>query len=217
MRLPGIDAPTLRESGIPLDLANWRAIVAPPGLSDAEQDALIARITRLATSDAWRQALAQNGWDDLFLAGAGFRQFLLSEQARVGAVLQRLAAAEVAAPPRYTLSVTPTTMPTVTIAIFGLLAAALAAARARDRTPVGASGVAPRMAALLTIALLLQPVVMVTAGFIVSSTLLFAVTATAWRGVHPLTTVIAKDLVVGAVFTTLIYFIFSTGLGVSLP
>lgn len=216
-RVTGIDAPTLRESGIPLDLANWRAIVAPPGLSDAEQDALIARITSLATSDAWRQAVSQNGWDDRFLAGAAFRQFLLAEQARVGAVLQRLAAAENDAPPRHTLAVTPTTVPTVTIAIFGLLAAALTATRGRDRTPVVAGGSAMRMAALLALALLLQPVVMTAAGFIISSTLLFVVTATAWRGVRPLTPVIARDAMVGAVFTTIIYVIFSTGLGVSLP
>ena len=216
-RVPGIDAPTLRESGIPLDLANWRAIVAPPGLSDAEQDALVARITRLATSDAWRQAVAQHGWDDLFLAGAGFRQFLLAEQARIGAVLQRLAAAETDALPRYMLAVTPTTIPTVTIVIFGLLAAALAATRARSRTPVVAAGPAMKMAAWLALVLLLQPVVMMAAGFIISSTLLFAVTATAWRGVRPLTTVIAGDALVGAVFATLIYFIFSAGLGVTLP
>ena len=43
-RIAGIDAPTLRESGIALDLANWRAVVAPPGLSDAERDALIERV-----------------------------------------------------------------------------------------------------------------------------------------------------------------------------
>jgi putative tricarboxylic transport membrane protein len=51
-RVGSIDAPTLRESGIALDLANWRAIVAPPGLSDAEQEALTARVTRVATSAA---------------------------------------------------------------------------------------------------------------------------------------------------------------------
>ncbi|MDP2320725.1 MAG: tripartite tricarboxylate transporter TctB family protein [Acidobacteriota bacterium] len=132
-------------------------------------------------------------------------------------MLQRLAAAELDTPPRDTLSVTPTTVPTVTVAIFGLLTAALAVARARDRTPAVAGGPAMRMAAMLALALLLQPVVMMAAGFIISSTLLFVVTATAWRGVRPLTTVIARDAIVGAVFTTLIYFIFSAGLGVSLP
>ena len=29
-RVAGIDAPTLREAGVALDLANWRAVVAPP-------------------------------------------------------------------------------------------------------------------------------------------------------------------------------------------
>ena len=57
-RVAGIDAPTLRESGIALDLANWRAIVAPPGLSDAEQAALTERITRWRRAP-WRATLAE--------------------------------------------------------------------------------------------------------------------------------------------------------------
>src|SRR5918995_3861674 len=32
-RLPDMDAPTLKESGINLELSNWRMIVAPPGIS----------------------------------------------------------------------------------------------------------------------------------------------------------------------------------------
>ncbi len=97
-RVAGIDAPTLREAGVALDLANWRAVVAPPGLSDAERTALTDRVAALARSDAWKAALAQNGWSDLFLSGQDFRQFLLSEQARVEAVLQRLTSADGSGP-----------------------------------------------------------------------------------------------------------------------
>ena len=230
-RLPGISAPTLRESGVPLDLANWRAIVAPPGLSDAERDALTARVTRMATSGAWKKAIAQNGWDDLFLAGADFRQFLLAEQARVEAVLQRLAATDRDGPPRLAMSITPTTVPNATMAIFGLLAAALIASRGRGgaRAVATVPALTPgsrlpspgapsmRMAALLGLALLLQPILMITVGFIACSTLLFAVTALAWRGVRPAATTVAKDLAVGAAFAVIVYAIFTTGLGVALP
>ncbi len=217
-RIASIPAPTLRESGVPLDLANWRAIVAPPGLSDAEHDALVARVTRMANSAAWKHALAQNGWDDLFLAGADFRQFLLAEQSRVEAVLQRLAATDAAGPARFAVVVTPTTVPNITVAIFGMLAAGLAISRARgrpSRVPTMAPGT--RMAAVLAIALLAQPALMVGAGFIVSSTFLFSVTATAWRGVRPSAVVVAKDLAVGTLFAIVIYVMFTTGLGVALP
>ena len=33
-RVEGIDAPTLKESGIDLTFANWRGVLAPPGISD---------------------------------------------------------------------------------------------------------------------------------------------------------------------------------------
>jgi putative tricarboxylic transport membrane protein len=217
-RIADINAPTLRESGVPLDLANWRAIVAPPGLSDAERDALTARITQMAESTAWQQAIAANGWDDLFLAGAGFRQFLLAEQARVAAVLQRLATANGDSPPRFTLAVTPTTLPNVTVTMFVVLAAGMLVGRLRNR-PRLETGPAPgrSMTALLGLALLLQPLVMITAGFVASSTITFAVTAASWRGARPAVGTMVKDLVVGGVFATVIYFVFSAGLGVSLP
>ncbi len=216
-RIRGINAPTLRESGIALDLANWRAIVAPPGLSDAEHDALIARVTRMANSEAWKEAIGQNGWDDLFLAGAGFRQFLLAEQARVSAVLQRLAATDAAGPARFTLAVTPTTVPNATVVIFGLLVAGLGAARLRVHAPAVSPSPGRRMAALLGLALLLQPILLLTAGFVATSTVMFAITAAAWRGVRPALGTTAWDVGVGVIFATAIFFVFTVGLGVTLP
>ena len=92
-RVAGIDAPTLREQGIALDLANWRGVVAPPGLTDSERDQLTARVERMATSAEWKAVLTRNGWDDLLLTGPAFRQFLLAEQQpnRTGAAQPRLA------------------------------------------------------------------------------------------------------------------------------
>ena len=135
-RVSGIDAPTLRESGIALDLANWRAIVAPPGLSDAEQEALTARITRIATSAQWRATLEQNGWDDQFLTGPALRQFLLSEQSRIEDVLRRLSATNARAPATLAVTLTPSSLPNaIALVFFGVLALTLfTAAQAVGRT-----------------------------------------------------------------------------------
>ena len=88
--VPGVDAPTLREAGVDLEFANWRGLVAPPGLSDAEQAGLVDLVTRMHDTDAWREAEAANGWTDDFLTGAAFGAFLAQESSRVQDVLDRL-------------------------------------------------------------------------------------------------------------------------------
>ena len=214
-RVSGIDAPTLRESGIALDLANWRAVVAPPGLSDAEEEALTARVTRLATSPQWRQTLAQNGWDDQLLTGPGLRQFLLSEQSRIEDVLRRLSATNDRSPARLAVTLTPSTLPTAIALLFlGVLAVTLArsgkGAAAFDRE-------GGRMAATIGIALLILPIVFVTIGFVASSILIFVVVASTLRA-RPITArAIAMDLIVGAGFSIAIFVVFTRGLGVALP
>ena len=40
-RLHGLDGPTLKESGLDLELANWRGVFAPPGTADDHRKALI--------------------------------------------------------------------------------------------------------------------------------------------------------------------------------
>ena len=45
-RLAGIDIPTLKEQGVDVDLANWRAIVAPPGLDERRRRRCSTRSTR---------------------------------------------------------------------------------------------------------------------------------------------------------------------------
>ena len=214
-RVSGIDAPTLRESGIALDLANWRAVVAPPGLSDAEEEALTARVTRLAASPQWRQTLAQNGWDDQLLTGPGLRQFLLSEQSRIEDVLRRLSATNDRSPARLAVTLTPSTLPTAIALLFlGVLAVTLArsgkGAAAFDRE-------GGRMAATIGIALLILPIVFVTIGFVASSILIFVVVASTLRA-RPITArAIAMDLIVGAGFSIAIFVVFTRGLGVALP
>ena len=212
-RVSGIDAPTLRESGIALDLANWRAVVAPPGLSDAEEEALTARITRLATSPQWRQTLAQNGWDDQLLTGPALRQFLLSEQSRIEDVLRRLSATNDRSPATLAVTLTPSTLPnTITLLFIGVLVLTLARSVKPTVDRQGA-----RMAATIAAALLILPIVFMTIGFVASSVLMFIVVASTLRA-QPITRrSLAIDLFVGAAFSIAIFLIFTRGLGVALP
>lgn len=89
-RAPGLDAPTLTESGVDVEFTNWRGIVAPPGLDDAARTELIDAFTALHGTPEWDEALATNGWDDAFLVGDDFGAFLAAENDRVAGVLREL-------------------------------------------------------------------------------------------------------------------------------
>lgn len=87
-RLPEIDAPTLKEAGLDLELANWRMIVAPPGISADDKAKLTKMFEDLHKSDAWKTVLKTRGWDDIFLTGPALEEYVRNEQARTAAVLK---------------------------------------------------------------------------------------------------------------------------------
>lgn len=89
-RVPGVEAPTLLEAGIDLEFANWRGLVAPPGLSAEERGRLVDLVTRMHDSEEWQRAEHSYGWTDAFLTGEEFGEFLAAEDARVGRLLRQL-------------------------------------------------------------------------------------------------------------------------------
>jgi putative tricarboxylic transport membrane protein len=89
-RLSGVDAPTLRESGVDVEFNNWRGVVAPPGISDTDRARLVDLFTDLHGTPQWREALTRNGWTDAFAPGDEFGAFLRAENDRVATVLKDL-------------------------------------------------------------------------------------------------------------------------------
>ncbi|WP_422749652.1 Bug family tripartite tricarboxylate transporter substrate binding protein [Mycobacterium sp. WMMD1722] len=89
-RVPGVDAPTLKESGIDLTFANWRGVLAPPGISDDAKQAMVKALEELHATQGWKDALAKNGWTDAFVTGAAFEQFLTDQDNRVASTLTEL-------------------------------------------------------------------------------------------------------------------------------
>jgi putative tricarboxylic transport membrane protein len=89
-KVQGVDIPTLKEQGVNVDLANWRAVVAPPGIDDAQKKALVDAVDAMVKSDAWKKVLADKDWMDLYMPGDDFTKYLADENARVTAILKTL-------------------------------------------------------------------------------------------------------------------------------
>lgn len=89
-RLPGIDIPTIKESGLDVELANWRSVMAPPGLTAVQRQALLDVVDQLVKSPQWRATLAKNDWVDLYLPGDAFAAYLRTEESRVTDILKSI-------------------------------------------------------------------------------------------------------------------------------
>ena len=88
-------APDARGDGSALDTASEapqarRGMVAPPELSDSDREGLTRVVTEMHESQAWKDALAKNGWEDSFQVGEEFDSFLAQEQTRVNGILADL-------------------------------------------------------------------------------------------------------------------------------
>lgn len=89
-RLEGVDAPTLKESGLDIDLQNWRMVAAGPDLSDEQKAKIQSDIEALVKSENWQKQLADKGWMDTYLAGAEFDAQLEKDTAATEAILKEI-------------------------------------------------------------------------------------------------------------------------------
>ncbi len=90
VRQEGIDAPTMKEAGIDVELFNWRAVFAPPGITDEDKAAMIALVGKMAESEAWKTELKNRNWTPILLTGDDFGKFLAEDTARIEAILKDL-------------------------------------------------------------------------------------------------------------------------------
>lgn len=89
-RVDGVDVPTLIEQGVALELANWRGIVAPPGLEDAEIAALTEAVDAMAQSEAWAELVKSKNWLDYYAPRDEFIGFIHAQQEEIGALLKSI-------------------------------------------------------------------------------------------------------------------------------
>lgn len=84
------DVPTITEEGYDVVLTNWRGVLAPADISDADRDALIEVVTELHESEAWADQLETRGWADAFITGDEFASYLDENIAEVTTTLQNI-------------------------------------------------------------------------------------------------------------------------------
>ena len=88
MTLDGKPLPTMKSEGYDAEVLNWRAIVAPPDIPDADRQRLIEFITKVNDSPEWEEIRKKQGWTDFYKTGDDAKKFIADETTRVQA-LQR--------------------------------------------------------------------------------------------------------------------------------
>jgi putative tricarboxylic transport membrane protein len=204
-RLPGVDAPTLRERGVDVEFENWRSVVAPPGISADERARLAATVAAMVRSAEWRELLARYRWLDRYLADDEFAAFTAAEERRVREILRDLgtgAAARTLDP--YAAFVL------AGLALFGV-AAAVSVARARSIEPTrGTLSLMPL--GLIAAGAVVHVLLAESAGFIAAAALLFWLVARAFDARHPV-----RDAACALCVAVASYALFDYALGLPLP
>ncbi|HEY8567420.1 MAG TPA: tripartite tricarboxylate transporter substrate-binding protein [Beijerinckiaceae bacterium] len=89
-RQAGIDVPTLKEQGVDVELFNWRGVFAPPGVTDAQKQAMIALLEKAAGSKSWQDETAKRDWTPILLTGDAYAKFVQDETNRIEGILKDL-------------------------------------------------------------------------------------------------------------------------------
>ena len=90
VRIPGTTVPTMTELGLKVNMANWRGVFAPPGISDAQRKAMVDFVTAIVKSDAWKAELTTRKWTDVFLADAAFGKQVMENISDTESVMKEL-------------------------------------------------------------------------------------------------------------------------------
>jgi putative tricarboxylic transport membrane protein len=186
-RLPGIDAPTLREQGVDVELENWRSVVAPPGISAADRQRMETMIHAMVQSAAWREALERYRWNDRYLGGAEFAEFGEREEARIVSIMRKLRtdradSATLTSSGPYPLLV----LTGLVLSAAGAAVSVLRSSGTRSRQPAGQPAkVGGRAVALIASGILVDLLLIERGGFVLASTILFWFTARAFDVRHP--------------------------------
>jgi putative tricarboxylic transport membrane protein len=89
-RIPGVNAPTIKELGLNVVAANWRGIFAAPGVSAEQKSKITDYITKLNNSAAWKKTLTERKWTNVFLTGDAFQKALNEDIKNTEGVLKEL-------------------------------------------------------------------------------------------------------------------------------
>ena len=88
-RLKGVNVPTLKEQGIPVEIGNWRGVYGAPGITAAQRAALTTAVLKAIKTKSWAEAMEKNAWTPAVLSGPAFDKFVDDEFAMLRATMAK--------------------------------------------------------------------------------------------------------------------------------
>lgn len=82
--------PTWKEQGADAVVSNWRGLVGPGKLGDAQRAYWDHATRQFTQSEAWKKELAKRNWDDEYKASSDARKYMDAEYAELKAFLTEL-------------------------------------------------------------------------------------------------------------------------------
>lgn len=89
-RLDGIDIPTLPELGYDVTLTNWRALFAPPVVTDEEIAELELLIEETTATPEWKDAVERYNWKEVPLGSEELVQYVADETERIAGLFAEI-------------------------------------------------------------------------------------------------------------------------------
>ena len=89
-RLSTVDAPTLKEQGVDVELGTWRGVMAHPKMRAADKEALAEAIAAMVKTPTWQDTLVKFGWIDAYQPADQFRALLEEQHELIGTALRDL-------------------------------------------------------------------------------------------------------------------------------
>ncbi|WP_291797877.1 tripartite tricarboxylate transporter substrate-binding protein [Brevibacterium sp.] len=89
-RIEGTEIPTFTEQGLDVELANWRGMLAAPGITDEEFEQQLALLEKMRQTPEWQDALERNAWADAWETGDELDAFITDDVEKTSTLLKEL-------------------------------------------------------------------------------------------------------------------------------
>ncbi|CAI9008115.1 Bug family tripartite tricarboxylate transporter substrate binding protein [Pseudomonas chlororaphis] len=89
-RVPGIDAPTLKEKGYDVIIGNWRGVYGAANLTAEQRKQVTDAVLAATNSQVWQDNVKANAWSPSILTGDEFGKFVDEEHQRLRAMLVKV-------------------------------------------------------------------------------------------------------------------------------
>lgn len=89
-RVPGIDAPTLREQGVDMVIGNWRGVYGAAGLTPEQRKEVTDAVLAATQTKVWQDNVKANAWAPSIVTGDDFAKFVDEEHVRLREMLVKV-------------------------------------------------------------------------------------------------------------------------------